>query len=497
MANAQIKAVITAQDNASAVVKNFGDNVDRSGNRLQSFGNKAQAALGGITAIGVTAGLALSKLVDVAGESVEAANKNQAALTGLASVARAFGQSQDTATKAAQSLAKDGLMTVTEAATSLKNLLASGYNLEQATVLMNRFKDSAAFGRQSALGFGQAIMGATEGIKNGNSILVDNAGVTKNLSVILTEAGFSAQDLMRATTDASVRQAIFNGLIKETNPQVGDAAKLTELYAGKQAMLSAQITILQERLGTALQPILLSFLQTVTPIVQKISEWVEAHPKLAATIVVSIGVFAGLLALLSGIVVAVGAVAIAFGATAAAIAAGVVIAMAAVGAFAAAVAVNFGRIREWFNSLPGWARAAADQAGQALLRMMGPLGTIINNIGYLVELFGRLKGAVSGVGDIKGVLHNLKVPGFAGGVQNFGGGLAVVGERGPELVNLPRGSDVIPNHQLGGSSVTANVTISGVFMGTPSEARNLAKMIADNLKDVAGAKNMSVMEYLA
>jgi hypothetical protein len=44
------------------------------------------------------------------------------------------------------------------------------------------------------------------------------------------------------------------------------------------------------------------------------------------------------------------------------------------------------------------------------------------------------------------------VPAFADGVQNFGGGMALVGERGPELVNLPTGSDVIPNHMLGGGS---------------------------------------------
>jgi TP901 family phage tail tape measure protein len=40
------------------------------------------------------------------------------------------------------------------------------------------------------------------------------------------------------------------------------------------------------------------------------------------------------------------------------------------------------------------------------------------------------------------------VPGFATGVNNFSGGLALVGERGPELVNLPSGSDVIPNHKV-------------------------------------------------
>lgn len=34
------------------------------------------------------------------------------------------------------------------------------------------------------------------------------------------------------------------------------------------------------------------------------------------------------------------------------------------------------------------------------------------------------------------------IPGIATGTRNFAGGLAVVGERGPELVNLPTGSDV-------------------------------------------------------
>lgn len=38
--------------------------------------------------------------------------------------------------------------------------------------------------------------------------------------------------------------------------------------------------------------------------------------------------------------------------------------------------------------------------------------------------------------------------GYANGTNFAPGGLAWVGERGPELVNLPRGSRVIPNHEL-------------------------------------------------
>jgi hypothetical protein len=63
-------------------------------------------------------------------------------------------------------------MSVSQASTGLKNLLLAGFGLDQAVILMNRFKDSAAFGRQGALSFGDAITSATEGIKNGNSILV-------------------------------------------------------------------------------------------------------------------------------------------------------------------------------------------------------------------------------------------------------------------------------------------------------------------------------------
>lgn len=41
-----------------------------------------------------------------------------------------------------------------------------------------------------------------------------------------------------------------------------------------------------------------------------------------------------------------------------------------------------------------------------------------------------------------------KIPFFAGGTDSAPGGMAVVGERGPEIVNLPRGSQVIPNHKI-------------------------------------------------
>lgn len=87
-----------------------------------------------------------------------------------------------------------------------------------------------------------------------------------------------------------------------------------------------------------------------------------------------------------------------------------------------------------------------------------------NTVIGLIE--GGIKGAASGIPGLEGLAGRLRIPRFAGGVENFAGGLAVVGERGPELVNLPRGADVIPNNQLetrrSGVNITNNITMSRI-----------------------------------
>jgi phage-related protein len=63
-------------------------------------------------------------------------------------------------------------------------------------------------------------------------------------------------------------------------------------------------------------------------------------------------------------------------------------------------------------------------------------------------------------GKISGYTHINEIPQLATGVTNFGGGMALVGENGPEIVNLPRGSNVIPNREVatGGGMPAIQVT---------------------------------------
>ena len=91
----------------------------------------------------------------------------------------------------------------------------------------------------------------------------------------------------------------------------------------------------------------------------------------------------------------------------------------------------------------------------ALNAIKAPIEWLIGKIQSVLNMIGKIKipkipGAGGGVPFI---------PGFAGGTRSAPGGLAVVGERGPELVNLPRGSQVIPNHQLGGGGQTILVEV--------------------------------------
>ena len=197
--SAQIAELQKGMAEGTRVIKKFGDDFEGIATRASAVGT----FFGNIAADMAKA--LVGSLGRAFNDAITQSQKFSNAFIGLSSVARAFGTSTDEATGAARRLSADGLLPLADASTGLKNLLAAGFNLPQATKLMEAFKDSAAFGRQGALSFGDAVRSATEGVKNGNSILVDNAGVTKNLSQILKEAGFSAQDLSKASSDVGVQ----------------------------------------------------------------------------------------------------------------------------------------------------------------------------------------------------------------------------------------------------------------------------------------------------
>lgn len=132
----------------------------------------------------------------------------------------------------------------------------------------------------------------------------------------------------------------------------------------------------------------------------------------------------------------------------------------------------------WFGQLPGHAANVVNQIaawfGSLPGRIAGALGGVADAItapfraGFnaIIGLWNNTVGRISfkapdwvpGIGG-----KGWSFPKFAAGVENFSGGWAIVGERGPELAYLPQGTNVYPNGQsqkMMGRGDTFNIVIN-------------------------------------
>jgi len=96
-----------------------------------------------------------------------------------------------------------------------------------------------------------------------------------------------------------------------------------------------------------------------------------------------------------------------------------------------------------FGDMAADSGKSTDEIVQDLLRQV--VGAIIKSLVTGLPFPANLI-AAAGAGALASSLFN-QVPRFARGTDYAPGGMAWVGERGPELVNLPRGSQVFSNHE--------------------------------------------------
>lgn len=255
--------------------------------------------------LAIVAGVAFWKISGAIRSGITAFNEFNNSMVGLKSIVQGTGNDFGKAQRFIDEFTKDGLVPAANAAAGLKNLLSHGFGMDQAAEVMNRFKDSAAFARQGSLSMGQAIQGATEGLKNSMSMMVDNAGVTENLSIMWEKYAATIGKAVGELTDAEKVQAEYVGVMRATQFQVGDAAKYAKEFAGSQAKAAAETTKLQQSLGGGMVPILNSILSLITPLIQGITFLVKLNPELAGTLLLLVAGFTGLVTVLISIRAAV------------------------------------------------------------------------------------------------------------------------------------------------------------------------------------------------
>lgn len=299
-------ARITAIRAAEAESKRASEEAARAAEEAAERTKQAQAQ------VAAAATAAFAGIVLAIRGAIEAANEYNNAMVGLNSLAEGTGQDFGDLQAAAEDLASDGLMTVADAAASLKNLLARGFSADEAVDMLERLKDAAAFGRQSSLSLGEAVRSASEGIKNENSILVDNAGVTKNVAVMWEEYAATIGKSAANLTQAEKRQAEYNGIMQETAYQVGDAARYAEAFAGKQAALEAATLRVNQALGASVQGALTPLVQILTPLADALAWVIEKFPGVSAGATAALTAMVALTAVVTGAIPMVKSLAAAF-----------------------------------------------------------------------------------------------------------------------------------------------------------------------------------------
>lgn len=221
-------------------------------------------------------------IINFGKESVKAASALNDAWMGLESIVASQGKSFSKAKAFINDYISDGLVPLENAVTAYKNLAARGYSTEQIEKTLTALKDAAAFGRQASYSLGDAVSSATEGLKNENSILVDNAGVTKNVAKMWDDYAKSIGTTANNLAQAQKIQAEVNGILEETRFQTGDAAKLVNTYSGQVAMLGYNFQQLKVAVGNALIPIAQAVLPGINAIIAAFTKLANVFAKVTA-----------------------------------------------------------------------------------------------------------------------------------------------------------------------------------------------------------------------
>lgn len=134
---------------------------------------------------------------------------------------------------------------------------------------------------------------------------------------------------------------------------------------------------------------------------------------------------------------------------------------------------------------------------------------VVMALGYLEKKFGIVSKTISAVKGLFGVKVDdkatdtvtAKVPAYARGTDDAQGGISLVGENGPELVNLKKGSQVIPTEKtqrlLNGKNVSiAGDSVTVVINSNSTDKEDIIDEIVDYFDKRDRRKHSQIMAQL-
>ena len=485
----KIQLIIDAENKTKAAMKSVNTSLDTVKNKLDklqpAFKKMAMAGTVAFAAIGA----GLLKATQDATEAQEIFNKFDVV----------FGDVSDQAEKVAQDLRNNfGL-----AESSAKDLLAStgdmltgfgfsgGAALDLAEKTNKLAVDLASFtnleggAERASKALTKALLGERESVKElGIAILEEDV-----------KAKVAAMEAAGAFTDETLRQkralATLEIAIGQSKNAVGDFARTEESLANQQRVLKERMKELSETIGTVFMPILQKITERLLPLVKKMAEWIEEHPKLTLYIGLAALALTGLVAglgflglVLPGIIVLIGAI---------------TVPILLVIATLVSLGISIGYIAlKWNQHVDNmkWAfNIFKESIGSVIDWIKDKFESFVSWIdGKVQAVIDAVKRAVSAVANIPGVGAVVGAAQAVGGAatsawnwatgRQHGGPVStgqsyLVGERGPELFTPGQYGKI---SGAGGGSITINIQ-GNEFLGEEGIAERIGNSIMQSLKN--------------
>lgn len=472
-----------------------------SGEGLTDFGNKAKEAgekllllSAGIIALG-------AKAVSSASNLNESQNKVEVAFKTSAKSVEDFSKTTLETYGISEGAALDMASLFGDMATSMG--VSTSKAASMSTKLVGLAGDLASF-KNISIDIAQT---ALAGIFTGETESL------KKLGIVMTEANLKAFALSigikksySTMSEAEKVNLRYQYILAKTTNSQGDFANTSDGTANSARTLQQSLEQLSASFGEVLLP-------AITPIIQGLSKFVQGMASLPEPIKVFIAVLAGLIAIAGPLLVAIGQIslglaALTTGTAAAGISIGalvapigiVILAIAAVALAAYTITENWGSITGFFTNLWTGIGDAFNAWGEGMktdwAKITGFFQDLWQGIGEVFQagvnvittlalaplnaIIALIDGAIDGINAMTQGLNTIKatipeslgggtlgfniatippvpfisIPSYATGTLNHPGGRALVGENGPEIVDLPSGSKVYPNGTAGGNSYT-------------------------------------------
>ena len=130
-------------------------------------------------------------------------------------------------------------------------------------------------------------------------MILDNLWIVINQTEAQEEYAKSLWKTASQLTDAEKKQALVNAVVKQWKQELLETWELQLTMAERLQVVNAQRENMKNTIGDALLPVVQRVLEIITPMIQKVGDRINEHPKLTANILLTVWAISWLIAVLS------------------------------------------------------------------------------------------------------------------------------------------------------------------------------------------------------